>query len=99
VSTPLQLHERCTDGFAFARACGSQTLPLRPYMCIMLLRMVTMNAAVFAVPWWPVHARAVWPNCLQAAVQLVCLLHAPRQIRLIRERWAHTATRARTHEE
>ena len=77
-----------------------QPLPLRQYLACMLLRLLTMNAAVFAVPWWPEHARTVWPTCLQLTVQLVCALHAPRQIRLVRERWAHTAVRAsRRHEE
>ena len=79
---------------------ASQPLPLRQYCVCMLLRLLTMNAAVFAVPWWPEHARTVWPTCLQMAVQLVCAVHAPRQIRLVRERWAHTAVRAsRRHEE
>jgi hypothetical protein len=78
---------------------AAQPLPLRQYMGLLLLRFLTLNVAMFAVPWWPEHARTVWPTCLQAAVQLACMLHAPRQMRLVRERWAHSAARARGHED
>ena len=95
-----QEREHTLTCFPAAAPHAAQPLPLREYCGCMLLRMLTMNAAVFAVPWWPAHARTVWPTCLQVAVQLVCALHAPRQIRLVRERWAHTAARAaRAHEE
>ena len=77
----------------------AQPLPLGPYVGVLLLRFLTLNAAMFAVPWWPEHARTVWPTCVQAVVQVACMLHAPRQLRLVRQRWLHTAARARAHED
>ena len=77
----------------------AQPFPLRTYMTCLAIRGLCVNAAVFTVPWWPAHTRAMWPTLLQFAVHLALMVHAPRQSRLVRARWAAQQAEWRSREE
>jgi poly-beta-hydroxyalkanoate depolymerase len=68
-------------------------------MACLIIRSLCVNAAVFTVPWWPAHAREMWPTLLQLAVHLALLVHAPRQNRLMRARWAAQLAERRSREQ
>ncbi len=68
----------------------SQTLRLRTYLFIIITRSLSLNLALFVLPWSYTH---MWANLLQTLWHIFFVLHAPRMERQLRQ--AFRAQRAR----